>query len=65
MHTYVVSCPSCTKNLEWYLTKGAPEKLEELCLPHTLPHDFHAKLKHLTLKGTVFNFASSMEIAFL
>merc|ERR1719319_991482 len=45
-------------------TKGAPEKLEELCLPHTLPHDFHANLKHLTLKGTVFNFASSMEIIF-
>ena len=46
-------------------TKGAPEKLEELCLPHTLPHDFHANLKHLTLKGAVFNFDSSMEISFL
>ena len=34
-------------------TKGAPEKLEELCLPHTLPEDFHSQLKHLTLKGTV------------
>ena len=32
-------------------TKGAPEKLEELCLPNSLPTDFHAKLKQLTLKG--------------
>ncbi len=32
-------------------TKGAPEKLEELCLPHTLPEDFHARLKQLTLRG--------------
>lgn len=32
-------------------TKGAPEKLEELCLPHTLPYNFHAELKQLTLKG--------------
>ena len=39
-------------------TKGAPEKLEELCLPHTLPEDFHSQLKHLTLKGTVEDLAS-------
>ena len=32
-------------------TKGAPEKLEELCLPHTLPRDFHEYLRTLTLKG--------------
>lgn len=32
-------------------TKGAPEKLEELCMPHTLPKDFHANLKTLTIKG--------------
>ena len=32
-------------------TKGAPEKLEELCLPHTLPQDFHQQLRMLTLKG--------------
>ena len=32
-------------------TKGAPEKLEELCLPHTLPRDFHENLRTLTLKG--------------
>ena len=33
------------------ITKGAPEKLEELCLPHTLPRDFHDHLRTLTLKG--------------
>jgi cation-transporting ATPase 13A3/4/5 len=32
-------------------TKGAPEKMEDLCLPHTLPPDFHDNLKTLTLKG--------------
>ena len=32
-------------------TKGAPEKIEELCLPHTLPQDFHQQLRILTLKG--------------
>ena len=40
-------------------TKGAPEKLEELCLPHTLPEDFHSQLKHLTLKGTVVEYLVS------
>ena len=32
-------------------TKGAPEKIEELCLPHSLPQDFHQQLRILTLKG--------------
>ena len=32
-------------------TKGAPEKLEELCLSETIPVDFHSRLKSLTLKG--------------
>ena len=32
-------------------TKGAPEKLEELCRSETIPEDFHRRLKSLTLKG--------------
>ena len=32
-------------------TKGAPEKLEELCLSETRPVDCHSRLKSLTLKG--------------
>jgi len=32
-------------------TKGAPEKLEDICDPRTIPHDFHDRLKHLTLQG--------------
>ena len=32
-------------------TKGAPEKIEELCVPSSLPDDFHSQLKSLTLKG--------------
>lgn len=32
-------------------TKGAPEKLEELCIPETIPKDYHEQLRVLTLKG--------------
>ncbi len=32
-------------------TKGAPEKLEELCLPETIPANFHDQLRHFTLQG--------------
>ena len=33
------------------LTKGAPEKLEELCLPSSLPSDFTSKLVELARAG--------------
>ncbi|XP_023338513.1 probable cation-transporting ATPase 13A3 isoform X5 [Eurytemora carolleeae] len=32
-------------------TKGAPEKLEDICDPSSIPHDYHSKLKELTLQG--------------
>jgi predicted P-type ATPase len=32
-------------------TKGAPEKLEELCRPETIPPDFQKQLTHFTLQG--------------
>lgn len=32
-------------------TKGAPEKLEEMCIPESLPKDFHEKLRQFTLQG--------------
>jgi len=32
-------------------TKGAPEKLEDICTPESIPSDFHSKLKELTLQG--------------
>ncbi|TRY61546.1 hypothetical protein TCAL_03194 [Tigriopus californicus] len=32
-------------------TKGAPEKIETLCLPETIPHNFHTQLRHYTLQG--------------
>jgi len=32
-------------------TKGAPEKIEELCLEDTIPEDFHARLQELTVSG--------------
>ena len=32
-------------------TKGAPEKLEELCVPESLPKDFRQKLREYTLQG--------------
>lgn len=32
-------------------TKGAPEKLQNLCLPETLPADFNARLSEYTTKG--------------
>ncbi len=32
-------------------TKGAPEKLEELCRPSSIPKDFHETLRRLTLRG--------------
>eukprot|EP00095_Tigriopus_kingsejongensis_P002264 snap_masked-scaffold633_size121756-processed-gene-0.12 protein:Tk02264 transcript:snap_masked-scaffold633_size121756-processed-gene-0.12-mRNA-1 annotation:"probable cation-transporting atpase 13a3-like" len=32
-------------------TKGAPEKIETLCRPSTVPEDFHVQLRHYTLQG--------------
>ena len=32
-------------------TKGAPEKMEELCVPESLPKDFHHLLKKFTVQG--------------
>jgi len=32
-------------------TKGAPEKLEDICIKESLPDDFNAQLRELTLKG--------------
>ena len=32
-------------------TKGAPEKLEELCLSSSIPQDFHLQLKHYATQG--------------
>ncbi len=32
-------------------TKGAPEKLEDLCLAKTLPSDFHERLQEFALRG--------------
>ena len=32
-------------------TKGAPEKLEELCIPSSIPHNYHEQLKELTVNG--------------
>lgn len=32
-------------------TKGAPEKLQEMCLPHTLPENFSTLLSAYTAKG--------------
>jgi hypothetical protein len=29
---------------------GAPEKLEDICLRESMPHNFHHKLKELTLQ---------------
>lgn len=37
-------------NFEIY-TKGAPEKLEDLCHPDSLPVDFHERLRAFTLQG--------------
>ena len=31
--------------------KGAPEKLEELCTPQSIPDDFHRQLKHFAMQG--------------
>ena len=39
-----------TRNFTIY-TKGAPEKLEELCRPETVPGNFHQQLRELTVKG--------------
>lgn len=32
-------------------TKGAPEKLEELCVEESIPEDFHTRLQELTVAG--------------
>ena len=32
-------------------TKGAPEKLEELCVPESIPRNYHEQLKELTVNG--------------
>jgi len=32
-------------------TKGAPEKLEDICVPESLPDNFHNTLRDLTIKG--------------
>lgn len=32
-------------------TKGAPEKIEELCLEESIPEDFHTRLQELTASG--------------
>jgi len=32
-------------------TKGAPEKIEELCVEDSIPEDFHVKLQELTVSG--------------
>lgn len=32
-------------------TKGAPEKLEDLCVPSSIPASFHEELESLTLQG--------------
>ena len=39
-----------SKNFTIY-TKGAPEKLEELCVPESIPHNYHEQLKELTVNG--------------
>ena len=32
-------------------TKGAPERLEELCTAESIPADYHSRLKEMTLAG--------------
>lgn len=32
-------------------TKGAPEKIEELCLEESIPENFHSRLQELTVSG--------------
>eukprot|EP00092_Neocalanus_flemingeri_P007619 GFUD01008222.1.p1 GENE.GFUD01008222.1~~GFUD01008222.1.p1 ORF type:complete len:1156 (+),score=221.75 GFUD01008222.1:90-3557(+) len=32
-------------------TKGAPEKIEELCVEESIPEDFHLRLQELTVSG--------------
>lgn len=46
-----VICRELSKPHMVAYTKGAPEKLQTLCLPETLPPDFNARLAEYTIKG--------------
>ena len=43
------------KKLKIYdcIIQGAPEKLEDICDPASIPHDYHSKLKELTLQVNI------------
>lgn len=46
-----VICRELDKPLMVAYTKGAPEKLQTMCLPETLPRDFNSRLSEYTIKG--------------
>lgn len=46
-----VICRELTSPHMVAFTKGAPEKLQGMCLPETLPHDFSKRLSQYTTKG--------------
>ncbi|KAG6552583.1 hypothetical protein Mapa_005783 [Marchantia paleacea] len=55
MSTIVLELPSVDSNLDdarsWMLVKGAPESLQEICVPESLPHNFLTQLQTLTAEG--------------
>lgn len=46
-----VICRELSKPHMVAYTKGAPEKLQTMCLPETCPSDFNARLSEYTVKG--------------